>query len=125
MRLSPARVLRVAVALAVTVAVVAPVHAMSPHTEYVQPAHATQGDRPAASGFTRTALSGAPGVLNALADENNTLAYVRISQARNATYYNEALSRCAAYRGKARDTCVEAARVKYGKYGQAQASPPL
>lgn len=79
-------------------------------------------DRQASGGFSKTALSGAPGVPNALAEENNTLVYVRVSQARFAAYYNDARSGCTRYRGKARSTCVEEARMKYG---QPLASPPL
>jgi hypothetical protein len=106
-------------AVALTAIMLAPVHAMSPRvTERAQPVNAAQGERLASGGFSKTALSGAPGVLDAMADDNNTLVYVRVSQA----YYNDARSRCAMYRGKARNTCVEETRMKYG---QPLANPPL
>lgn len=109
--------------VALTAITLASVHAMSPRVpERTQPANATQGDRQASGGFNKTALSAAPGVLDALADEHNTLVYVRVSQARSAAYYNEARSRCAMYRGQARDICVEEARMKYGPQLE---GPPL
>jgi len=102
-------------AVALTTIMLASVHAMGPRvTERAQPVNAAQGERQTAGGFSKSSLSGAPGVLDALADENNTLAYVRVSQARNAGYYNDARSRCAMYRGQARDICIEEARMKYG-----------
>lgn len=110
-------------AVALTAITLASVHAMSPRvTEHTQSVNAAQGERQASGGFSNTALSGAPGVLDALADDNNTLVYVRVSQARYAAYYNDARSRCAMYRGKARSNCVEEARMKYG---QPLANPPL
>jgi hypothetical protein len=110
-------------AAALTAVTLASVHAMSPRVpERAQPSHAAHGDRQASVGFNKTVLSAAPGVLDALADENNTLVYVRVSQARNAAYYNDARSRCAMYRGQARDICIEEARMKYGPQ---LASPPM
>lgn len=116
--------MRIPLATAVLTAVtLTSVNAMSPRvTERAQPGSAAQGERQGAGGFSKATLSGSPGVLNALADENNTLVYVRVSQARYAAHYNDARSRCAMYRGKARTTCVEAARMKYG---QPLASSPL
>lgn len=103
------------VAAALTAVTLTSVNAMDPWvTERAQSGNAAQGERQAADGFSKTTLSGTPGVLDALADENNTLIYVRVSQARYAAHYNDARSRCAMYRGKARTTCVEAARMKYG-----------
>lgn len=102
-------------AVVLTAITLASVHAMGPRgAERVQPVNAAQGERQTSDGFSKTALSGAPGVLDALADENNTQVYVRVSQARYAAYYNDARSRCAMYRGKARNTCVDEARMKYG-----------
>ncbi len=101
--------------VALTAITLASVHAMSPRVpERTQPANATQGDRQASGGFNKTALSAAPGVLDALADENNTRAYMRVSQARYAAYYNDARSRCDMYSGKARATCIEEAKMKFG-----------
>lgn len=116
-------IIRISLA-AVTVAAImlASAYAMSPQAlERAQPVHAAQGDGQQAV-FNQTALSGAPRVLDALADENNTVAYVRVSRARNEAYFNDARSRCAMYRGKARDTCVKEARMKYG---QPMPNPPL
>ncbi|MDP3584870.1 MAG: hypothetical protein Q8R61_07085 [Thiobacillus sp.] len=111
------------VAAALTAVTLTSVNAMDPWvTERAQSGNAAQGERQASGGFSTTALSRAPGVLNALADDNNTLVYVRVSQARYAAYYNDARSRCAMYRGKAGDTCVDEARMKYG---QPLANPPL
>lgn len=110
-------------AVVLTAITLTSVNAMGPRvTERAQPVNAAQGERLASGEFSKTALSGAPGVLDALADDNNTLVYVRVSQARYTAYYNDARSRCAMYRGKARDTCVEEARMKYGP---PLASPPL
>lgn len=110
-------------ATALTVITLVSAHAMSPRVaERAQPVNAAQGERLTTGGFSKTAQSGAPGVLNALADENNTLVYMRVSQARYAAYYNDARSRCDMYRGKARITCVEEARMKYDTQ---LASPPL
>lgn len=116
--------MRIPLAAVALIAITLPsVHAMSPRvTERAQSVNAAQGERQTSGGFSKTALASVPGVLNALADDNNTLVYVRVSQARYAAHYNDAKSRCAMYRGKARDTCVEEARMKYG---QPLASPPL
>lgn len=102
-------------AVTVTAIMLASAHAMSPQAvERAQPIHAAQGDRQQAA-FSQAALPRAPGVLDALSDENNVLAYVRVSRARNEAYFNEARSRCEMYRGKARETCVNEARMKYGQ----------
>lgn len=80
--------------------------------------------RPASGvgGFNNSALSRAPGVLNALADEHNTLVYVRLTQARHAANYDDVRSRCTMAPGKARATYVEEARMKYGP---PMSRPPL
>lgn len=102
-------------AVVLTAITLASVHAMGPRgTERAQPAHAMQDAPQPSGGFGRIARSSAPDVLDALADENNTQVYMRVSQARYAAYYNDARSRCAMYRGKARNTCVDEARMKYG-----------
>jgi hypothetical protein len=109
-------------AVAVTAITLAFAHAMSPQAaERAQPVYTGQGDRQQAV-LSQTALSGAPGVLDARADESNTLAYIRVSRARNEAYFNDARSLCAMYRGKARDTCIKEARMKYG---QPMPNPPL
>jgi hypothetical protein len=109
-------------AVTVTAIMLASAYAMSPQAvERAQPVHAAQVDRQQAV-FSQAALSGAPGVLDALADENNVLAYVRVSRARNEVYFNDARSRCAMYRGKARETCVTEAHMKYD---QPMPNPPL
>lgn len=109
--------------VALTAITLSSAHAMSPRvTERVPPAQAGQSDRQTTGGFSNAALPATPGVLDALADENNMLVYVRVSQARHAAYYSEAKSRCDMYRGKARATCAEEARLKYGP---PRVSPPL
>ena len=107
-------------AAALTAVTLASVHAMSPRVaERAQSVNASvdvaQGERQGPAGFSKTELTGAPAVLDALAEDHNMRVYVRVSQARYAAYYNDARSRCTMYRGKARDTCVEEARVKYGQ----------
>ncbi|MDP3123496.1 MAG: hypothetical protein Q8M46_02730 [Thiobacillus sp.] len=101
-------------AITLTVVALASAHAMSPHiVDPVQPGHAKRDG---------TQMAPSPGVLDALADENNTLAYVRVSKTRHEAYFNDARARCTMYRGKARATCIDEARMKYV---QALASQPL
>ncbi|MDO9636682.1 MAG: hypothetical protein Q7I95_06955 [Thiobacillus sp.] len=101
-------------AITLTVVALASAHAMSPHiVDPVKPGHAGQDN---------SRMTSAPGVLDAMADENNTLAYVRVSKTRHEAYFNEARARCTMYRGKARATCIDEARMKYP---QALAGQPL
>jgi hypothetical protein len=101
-------------AVTLTVVALASAHAMSPRiVDLIQAGHAEQDGRQ---------MTTAPGVLGAMADENNTLAYVRVSKTRYEAYFNDAKARCTMYRGKARDTCIDEARMKYA---QALASQPL
>ena len=94
-------------AVTLTVVALASAHAMSPRTaDPIQPGHAEQDGR---------RMTTSPGVLDALADENNTLAYVRVSKTRHEAYFNDARARCTMYRGKARDACIDEARKKYAR----------
>lgn len=68
----------------------------------------------ASNAISKPPQSGAQIVMNALADEDNKLAYMRFSEARNAAYASEMKSRCDMYHGKARAACVEEARRKIG-----------
>jgi len=96
------------VAVALTAVTLTSSNATGPQATESTSARSAQGD------LGKSTRSGAPAVLNALADENNTLVYMRVSQARYAAYYNDARSRCDMYRGKARAACVDEARMKFG-----------
>lgn len=86
-------------AVMLTVVALTSAHAMSPGI--VDPVRAGQAEQDGRQ------MAPSPGVLDALADENNTLTYVRVSKTRHEAYFKDARARCTMYRSKARATCID------------------